>query len=104
MHFVRVSLVLISLAMIGCGGGPAPVSVQPQAKAAPTQIAKSVLETVAGTGEVGSGVGELRTALEELKQTDSAKATALLTDLDALEKSANPEAAKAKAKAMLGKL
>jgi hypothetical protein len=104
MDFLRASLVLMSLFLMGCGGGPAPVAVQPPATPAAAEAAKSALQTVADTGELGSGLETLRTALEELKQSDSEKATALLADLDALEASSSPDAAKSKAKEMLGKL
>lgn len=102
MTFVRVLFVLALLAVVGCGSQPAPIAVTP-VETSPADTARAVLEGIAESGEVGSGVDELRTALEELKQTDAAKADALLTDLSALE-AASGEAAKAKANEMLGKL
>ena len=105
MDLVRGSIVLIVLAMIGCGGGgPAPVAVEPPAQTAGIDAVKSMLQDVAGSGELGSGAEGLRTALEAMKGSDAAKATALLADLDALEASGSPDAAKAKATEMLGKL
>ena len=104
MDVARVALVLVMLLVVGCGDGPAPVPVQPPAAPAGVEAAKSVLQGIADSGEVGSGIEGLRTALEELQQSDSAKATALLSDLTALEAASSPDQAKAKAKEMLGKL
>jgi hypothetical protein len=66
--------------------------------------AKALLEEVAKTGELGSGAMEIRTSLEQLKATDSAKGTALLSDLDQLEKMSDPEQIKTKAREMSSKL
>ncbi len=56
MDLVRGSIVLIVLAMIGCGdGGPAPVAVEPPAQTAGIDAVKSMLQDVAGSGELGSG-------------------------------------------------
>jgi len=104
MDFVRVSFVVIVLAMVGCDSGPAPVAVEPPASSAAAETVKSILQGVSESGELGSGAEELRGALEEMKQSDSATATTLLADLAALESSRDPDAAKAKAKEMLGKL
>ncbi len=105
MNFLRMLLLCTVVAMLGCGSGPGsdseavtPPTVQP------ADQAKAVLENVAQTGELGSGIGELRPLFEQIKATDAAKGDALLSDLTALESSTSPDAAKAKAKEMLGKL
>jgi len=98
MEVLRMCFVLVALVMVGCGGGPAPIAVDPPATPAAAETAKSVLQTVADTGELGSGAEGLRTAIQELNKPD------LLADVDALESASDPEAAKAKAKEMLGKL
>ncbi|MBM3970290.1 MAG: hypothetical protein FJ302_10560 [Planctomycetes bacterium] len=99
-----LSLIVVSVlaGVVGCGGSelPKPVSVTP---AAPPAL-KAMLENVVETGEVGSGAEQIRAELEKLKQTDDAKGTALLTDLDKLEKLSDPDAVKTAAKAMVGKL
>ncbi|WP_197451448.1 hypothetical protein [Rosistilla oblonga] len=94
--------VLLTLAMIGCGSGTAPVKVQPTATPA-AQTVKATLEQVAESGELGSGAEELQKALEEMKASDPAKADALLSDFESLKNSSGASA-KSKAKAMLGKM
>ena len=102
MTFLRIVVLLSLVALLGCQ--PESVSVdQPDALPA-AENAKAMLEGVAETGELGSGAMELRESLEEIKQTDAAKADPLLADLDALESLADPAAIKAKAKEMLDKL
>jgi len=103
MRIVLVMTMLLVMTVAGCGGGPSPVEVEATSTPA-SQTAKNVLQGVADTGELGSGLEELRMALDEMKSTDSAKADALLSDLQKLEQSGGGEAAKAQAKQMLGKL
>ena len=98
MNFVRVSLVLATLAFVGCGSGPAPIAVEAPAEASGSEAAKAILNGIAETGEVGSASEELRTSLESMGKSE------LLGDVDALESAASPDAAKAKAKEILGKL
>jgi hypothetical protein len=95
------ALILMSaFALAGCSNRPAPVSVTPPA---PPPV-KAMLEEVANSGQLGSGAESIRTALEGMKATDSAKAEALLNDLAALEKMTGEAKIKAKAKEMAGKL
>ncbi len=102
MSFVRVLALLSVLAIVGCGSGENATPVEPPT--ADSQI-KSSLEYVAESGQVDSGIMLVREQLEELKETDAAKADALLKDLDELETMAgNPDGAKAKASEMLKKL
>ena len=103
MRFVRILPVLIALAGVGCSSQPAPVAVQ-QTTTPAADKAKAVLQDVANSGELGSGLEELKMALEELKQSDAAKAEELLQDLQKLESSGGGDAAKSQAEQMLGKL
>lgn len=95
-------LFLLPLAiLLGCTQRPAPVKVQPPK--ASDQV-KTALQDLAQRGEITSGIGELKTNLEAMKATDSAKATALLADCEELVTLTTPDAIKAKAQEMLGKL
>ncbi len=99
-QFLSVSLLTITVSMLGCGGGLKTEVVTPP----PPPAAKSLLEAVASSGELGSGAASIREALEKLKTTDAAKAETLLKDLDELEKTNAPAKIKEKAKAMAEKL
>ena len=81
--------------LLGCSNEPAPVSVTPVASPA-----KGVLEEYAKTGEMGSGILEVQTAVDNMKQTDAAKAAKLDGELQALQKETDKEKVKAKAKAL----
>jgi len=100
MNLLRISMLAAVLAVAGCGGGPKPIQVQPPAAA----NAKATLQEVAQTGQLGSGMMQVRENLQQIKQTDAAKGNELLSELDALEKATDPETIKAKAKAMADKL
>lgn len=98
----RFFLLVLPLAvLLGCSGRAGPVRVEPP-KAA--DMVKAALQDLATSGQIGSSIDELKTHLESMKATDSAKAAALLADYDKLVKLTNPQAIKAKAKEMLGKL
>ena len=102
MSILRFLLLLAAVAMVGCTDGRV---VVPGEAAVPTSSeAKTTLEEIAESGEVSSAAMTVREALEELKETDSAKADGLLSDLDELESMSDPEAIKAKAKEMADKL
>lgn len=92
----------LSVSVIGCGGSdiPKPVAVTP---AAPPAL-KAMIESVASSGELGSGADALKTELDNLAKTDEAKAKTLLADLEKMQKLSDPEAVKALAKQMAGKL
>jgi len=102
MSFLKFLALLAAVAMVGCSGGRGGVSVEPSA-AAPSQ-AKTLLEKMAESGEVGSAVMVVREGLEKLRETDAAKADALLSDLDELESMSGAAAIKAKAKEMADQL
>jgi hypothetical protein len=103
MYLFRGFILAVAVAVIGCSGETA---VKVQAPAAPTgtAAAKAVLQEIAQSGQLGSGVMQLREGLEQLKQTDAAKGDALLADLKELEATSDPEQVKAKAQAMADKL
>ena len=63
-----------------------------------------MLDNVATSGELGSGADALKTELSNLAKTDEAKAKALVADLEKMQKLSDPEAVKALAKQMAGKL
>lgn len=99
-----LALISVGLAFgsLGCSGSdlPAPVSVTPAASPA----LKAMFEDLAKSGELGSGGEQIRAELEKLKETDSAKGTALLTDFDKLAMLSNPDEVKAAAKKIAEKL
>lgn len=91
---------VIACSTIGCGSGDTKVTVEP--KEVP---AKALLESVASSGELGSGAIEIRDALESMKASgDTAKADELLAELEELQKMSNPDQIKKKAASMASKL
>lgn len=102
VSFFRIIALFTILAVVGCGGEKK-TSVKPPVSPAAT-TAKAALQEIAQSGERGSGMMTLRESLEQLKQTDAAKGSALLSDLNALEKATDAAAVKAQAKAMADKL
>ncbi len=105
MSFLRfMALVLVLGLLVGCSGQPGSISVTPPPQQAPADAAKAALKDMADSGQVGSGIMAVRENLEKLKSTDAAKGEALLKELDELSKLNQPDAVKAKAKAMMEKL
>jgi len=87
------------VAVLGCETSES-VSVDPVQEATPDAAnAKTMLEEVAESGQVGSGAMLLRESLENVEQSE-----ALLADMDELEGLTDEEAIKAKAQEMIGKL
>ena len=101
MRGISLLLALFVLASLGCGGVDTP-SVQVQAPG--LEQVKPVLESVAQTGTMDSGMIIVREELEKLKQTDAAKAEGLLKGLAELEAARDPATIKAKAKALASQL
>jgi len=99
MWLKRCLLVLSLAAAIGCSSGETTQRVAP-----PKDQSRAVLEAIAQSGIVDSGVMTVKEELEKLKATDPAKADALLNDLADLQKPGSPDRIKAKAKEMLAKL
>ncbi len=101
MWFIRSLMLVALVAAIGCGGGPAPETVTP-----PSQMdnVKTMLQGIADSGTVGSGVMDLQAAIETMKSTDPDKASTLdksVTELMALSDAA---AIKTKAKEIIDSL
>lgn len=101
-RFLSVCILSLCVSLSGCGGNdlPKPVSVTPSAPPA----LKQMLESVAQSGELGSGADAILTELDNLAKTDDAKAKALKVDLEKMQKLSEPDAIKALAKQMAGKL
>jgi hypothetical protein len=101
----QMVVLLVSAAVLliaGCGG-PKSEKVKPPS-VTPAEAAKTALKEIADSGQVGSGADVIKQSLEKLKGTDAAKADALLKDYETLIKTQNPDAVKAKATEMMGKL
>ncbi|MEN6496665.1 MAG: hypothetical protein ABFD16_20440 [Thermoguttaceae bacterium] len=96
--WLKRCLVVLGLSVVlGCGGERVQ-SVEP-----PKNQSKTVLESVAQTGILNSGIMVVKEELEKMKATDAAKAEGLLKDLDQLEKMNDAARIKAKAKEMAAK-
>jgi hypothetical protein len=96
--WLKRCLVVLGLSVVlGCGGERVQ-SVEP-----PKNRSKTVLESVAQTGILNSGIMVVKEELEQMKATDAAKAEGLLKDLDQLEKMNDAARIKAKAKEMAAK-
>lgn len=93
-------LLAFGCTVIGCGPKSVTKAVTPPGQ---EQI-KPILEGIAEKGELDSGLMAVRDQLEAMKNTDAAKADALLKDLDELQKLRDPAQIKSKAKQMAGKL
>ena len=91
----------LSLLTLGCGGGPAS---EPLTSVAEPPALKQVLESIAQTGEVGSAGAEVLARIEDLRQTDPAKADEMAKEAAELERMSEPAQVKAKASSMAAKL
>ncbi|MEK6261055.1 MAG: hypothetical protein AABP62_20845 [Planctomycetota bacterium] len=76
---------LASLALLvqGCGGGGGANYNSVPVKQVDLPVTK-VLQSVAASGELGSGMMEIESALEQFKKTDAAKAAILEAGISAL--------------------
>lgn len=99
-----LGLLFLLLAVAGCGESIKSVPISPGAPPAAVDSAKAVLNDLANTGEMGSGMETLKQSLEQIKQGDAAKGDALLADFEALSAETDAEKIKAKAKEMADKL
>lgn len=97
MTYLRILMLLVVVAIVGCNASES-VNVTPPTTSA-MENAKSALNEIAESGELGSGMMTVREGLEA-----SEEGKALLPDLDALEALTAPEEIKAKAKEMADKL
>lgn len=86
----------------GCGRArmPSPQSVTPVEPSA-----QSLLDAVAETGELGSNLPQIESALERVRADDPAKGEQLMKDFAELRRmTGNPEMAKVKARQMANRL
>lgn len=95
-------VLLFSVALVGCG--PSPELTGTVVEKPSIEVIRTTLEQLAETGQMGSDIGLISGELEKMRATDAAKADELSKDLEALMSSSGPNATKAKAKEMLGKL
>ena len=100
MRFACVLTLLFVVCLVGCGPSETTKKVTPPD--AQTNI-KSALQNVVDTGQIDSGLMLVEEGLVEMKATDAAKAEELQKDLEELQ-GLSGDAAKTKAKEMLGKL
>ncbi len=101
MGYVRWLAVLSLVAFNACDNSSS--SSSRENTLSPQEEVRSVLEGVANSGQIDSGIIAARNALEKWRTTDAAKAEELLKDLDALERLTG-QAAKKKASEMIGNL
>ncbi len=88
----------------GCGGGIKEEKTD-VVQISPVDIIKLTVEGVAKTGaDMGSGEDSLREAIEELKKTDAAKASAIEGEFVKMTKARDATSRKAAAKSLLTKL
>ena len=95
-------MVLGAAVLVGCGAKPQFEGGADETS--PEETVKTTLEQMVQTGQAGSNIGEMMQALEKMKETDAAKAEALLEDANQLMSSPSSAAIKTKAKEMLDKL
>lgn len=91
-----IACLIVGLA-VGCGEEGVPIEVQEKP---PTDEIKTVLLQISEHGTVGSAGYTLRQEIDELKETDPAKAEQLSNELAELESLGDPAKIKAKAKEM----
>lgn len=92
------------LAVLGCGDPIKEETVTPPT-VAPKDAIKAALTPAAESGQVGSEIGGIMEHIRTIKSTDAALGASLEQDANSLmQSSGNPEAVKAKIKAMLQKL
>ena len=97
--------VALSVAALVIGCNQAGTSSAKKGPPPSTATAKSVLEDVAKTGRVGSGMMALSDYVANLSKSDPAKGEALAKEIDEMKKlSGTPDAMKAKAKEIADKL
>lgn len=96
-----LSLLLISVALTGCGPSTSSVPVTPP----PTvEEIKQGLKSIAETGQLDSGIVFVEQKIDELKTQDAAKAEAIAPIFQSLKTAKSPADAKKHAKAILEQL
>lgn len=89
----RTSLfgLLLSAALVGCGGTPPDKVDAPRSSSQLVTALKTDLGAVAQSGEGGSGLDSIRSAFNDLKAQEPEKAKAIEKDIDALLKTSKPD-------------
>ncbi len=82
---------LLSAALVGCGGPPPDKVDEPRSAGQLVTNLKADLEAAAKFGEGGSGLDSIRSAFNDLKTQDPAKAKTVEKDIEALLKATKPE-------------
>lgn len=106
MSFGRLKVIAVaalSLAVSGCGGGPADTKVSVSASAISAN-AKKTLEEFEKTGKLGSSISALESDINGIASENSSKGEALKTLYRELVGLTKPDEIKAKAKEMISKL
>lgn len=98
MHMGKLIAILLIGFTIGCS------SSTPTIDASPMSSAREMLEEVANTGVIGNQLKEIEAELEKMRQTDGAKATNLLKQLNQLKDMKDAAKIKAKASSIAGQL
>jgi len=102
MVFMRCFVLVVLVAVIGCGGGGG-TAVDPLPEPGVSMV-RSGLDGVAQTGQLDSGMMSVQDGIEKLSSTDSEKAEKVRKGVEELKKLPDPESRKAKAKEILGQL
>lgn len=100
-NLLRISLLSLAVAVIGCGPGSTPVEEEPGLST--KDLIRQDLQNTAETGQLGSEMMSIQNELEKLKQENPELAQELSEDLNELEGMQGSQA-KSKAQAMIDKL
>ncbi len=95
-----LAVLVLGVALLGCGGDKSvPVQTPP-----PTQRLQAALNEIAQTGELGSATEHIAMLIDELKESDPAKAATLEADFQTLQSAPGPAQVRNQAKTMAEKL
>ena len=91
-----------TLFLAGCGGGP--VNAPPSDAGTAEAEVKAILQLAVSYGKITEGFSEIDQYVQEVEAKDAAKGQMLQTEIKALRALSDPEAIKAKAQEIIGKL
>lgn len=94
-----VAVAVLGVVLAGCTSGTKSEAVTPVANPA-----KGILESMAQTGQMTSGIVEVEGEIANLKAQDPAKGEKLAKELDDLKKQSDPSQIKSRAKAIADQL
>lgn len=100
-NLLRISLLSLAVAVVGCGPGSTPVEEEPGSST--EDLIRQDLQNAAETGQLGSEMMSIQNELEKLKQENPELAQELSEDLNELEGMQGSQA-KSKAQSMIDKL